>query len=123
MARRKSLNVWLHGVRVGAISTDGRPGNLEFRYSDAALDRWSGGQPVLSCAFPLSNGRYDANAWFRGLLPEGRAREAMVAAANVAALYPETTAGLRPDRAVIRWVRPARSGRRPRAESGRRGRR
>lgn len=85
MARRKSLNVWPHGVRVGVISTNGRPGNLDFRYSDEALDRWSGGQPVLSCAFPLSNGRYDANAWFRGLLPEGRAREAMVAAANVAA--------------------------------------
>lgn len=76
------LGVWLHGVRVADIA-DGGPGAVWCRYTAEARDRWPGGVPLLSCHLPLASARRkDAGVWFRGLLPEGRALEAMAAAAR-----------------------------------------
>jgi serine/threonine-protein kinase HipA len=81
---RRTLGVWLHGTHVAEI-TDGGPGRVICRYTSDALERWSGGTPLLSCFLPVSGRRRsDAGVWFRGLLPEGQALQAMASAARVA---------------------------------------
>jgi serine/threonine-protein kinase HipA len=55
------------------------------RYTAEALDTWPGGTPLLSCSLPLgSRPHKDAGVYFRGMLPEGHALQAMAAEANVA---------------------------------------
>lgn len=78
----RSLGVWLHGAHVAEISTTG-PGQVICRYTREAQERWPGGVPLLSCSLPLASTRYrDAGLWFRGLLPEGRALQAMAGRAR-----------------------------------------
>lgn len=78
------LAVWLRGVRVAEI-TSRRPGQVVCRYAPEAHDRWPGGTPLLSCSLPLTDQPHPAaGTWFRGLLPEGQALQAMAAAAKVA---------------------------------------
>lgn len=72
MAKPEPLAVWLHGIRVGTLTSTGRPYDLTLRYSAEALDRWPGNTPVLSCSLPLGRRRTDAREYFRGLLPEGQ---------------------------------------------------
>lgn len=85
MARRQ-LEVWLHGVHVADIVA-GRLGALTCTYTAEALDAWAGGSPLLSCSLPLRSRTFkDAAQWFRGLLPEGRALQAMADAAHVSTL-------------------------------------
>lgn len=84
MAKREPLGVWLHGVRVADL-TSSRPGEVVSRYTEPALDLWPNNIPLLSCSLPLTTGRSDASAFFSGLLPEGRHRQAMASEANVPA--------------------------------------
>jgi serine/threonine-protein kinase HipA len=80
---KQSLGVWLYGTRIADIA-DGKPGVVTCRYTPEALDVWAGGTPLLSCSLPLSSRPFkDAGVWFRGLLPEGRALQAMADAARV----------------------------------------
>ena len=82
MASRQ-LGVWLHGHHVAEITTKG-PGQITCRYTAEAQDRWPGGVPLLSCSLPLGSARYrNAKTWFRGLLPEGQALQAMADRARV----------------------------------------
>lgn len=75
--------MWLHGIRVADITGTG-PGAVSCRYTPEALSRWPGGVPLLSCYLPLSSRRRrDAGVWFRGLLPEGQALQAMADVARV----------------------------------------
>jgi serine/threonine-protein kinase HipA len=84
VASRK-LDVWLHGTRVAELTTRG-PGQITCRYTKEAQERWQGGVPLLSCSLPLASTRYhDSGRWFRGLLPEGRALQAMAERARVPA--------------------------------------
>lgn len=84
MARRDPLGVWLYGQRVAEL-TSARPGEVVCRYTREALEAWAGGTPLLSCSLPLgSRPHKDAGRYFRGMLPEGHALQAMAAEANVA---------------------------------------
>jgi len=71
MARREPLAIWLHGIRIGTLTTNGKPYHLAMRYSAEALDMWPGNTPLLSCSLPLSTQKLDPRHYFRGLLPEG----------------------------------------------------
>lgn len=78
-----ALQVWLHGEHVADLSGT-RAGVLDCRYTREAVQRWEGNLPLLSCSMPLRRGRQPAaRPFFRGLLPEGEARNAMAALARV----------------------------------------
>jgi serine/threonine-protein kinase HipA len=83
MARPEPLGVWLHGIRIGTLTSTGRPYHLDLRYSTEALDRWPGNTPLLSCSLPLSTRRLDARQYFRGLLPEGQHLNNLAARAGI----------------------------------------
>lgn len=79
-----SLGIWLRGELVGAVEQPRWP-QVRVRYADEALRQWPLNSPVLSCSLPLERGTRDATPFFVGLLPEGRALEAMAARAGLAA--------------------------------------
>jgi serine/threonine-protein kinase HipA len=81
--KRKPLGVWLYGLRVAELSS-ARPGQVVCRYTDEALARWPANTPLLSCSLPLGPRPLQAGNFFRGLLPEGRALQALAADANLA---------------------------------------
>ena len=83
MPKRTPLGVWLYGLRVAELSS-ARPGQVVCRYTDEALARWPANTPLLSCSLPLGTRPLQAGTFFRGLLPEGRALQALAAEANVA---------------------------------------
>lgn len=79
----RHLGVWLHGALVAEITSKGS-GRITCRYTTEAQGRWPGGTPLLSCSLPVASRRFrDAGTWFRGLLPEGRALQAMADHARV----------------------------------------
>ncbi len=83
----RRLGVWLHGALVAEIISKG-PGRITCRYTTEAQEEWPGGTPPPSCSLPVSSKRYrDAGAWFQGLLPEGRALQAMADRARVPTYY------------------------------------
>lgn len=69
--KREPLAIWLYGVRIGTLTTNGKPRHLALRYSDEALETWPGNTPLLSCSLPLSTRVLNPVWYFRGLLPEG----------------------------------------------------
>lgn len=79
----RELGVWLGGTRVATFRSN-RPGRIECRYSQAALDTWDVNTPVLSYSLPLSRKKLDAFAYVTGLLPEGQHRQEMASLAKVA---------------------------------------
>lgn len=83
MAKREPLAVWLHGVRIGTLTSDGKPYDLSFRYSAEAFDTWPGNTPLLSCSLPLSARTLKPREYFRGLLPEGQHLARVAALAHV----------------------------------------
>ena len=85
MAKPSPLRAWLDGEHVADLRAKNNGARVELRYTDAALDRWSINVPVISCSLPTSDAWQDASAFLSGLLPEGRALDAMVRAANVGA--------------------------------------
>ena len=72
MAKREPLAVWLHGIRIGTLTTNGKPYHLALRYSAEALEQWPGNTSLLSCSLPLSSRTLNPLEYFRGLLPEGQ---------------------------------------------------
>jgi serine/threonine-protein kinase HipA len=80
----RSLQIWLHGVHVADLVTATR-GALRCRYTEEALARWPGNTPMLSCSLPLDDRPLPAEAFLRGLLPEGSALNALAARADVPA--------------------------------------
>ncbi|MCC5951429.1 MAG: HipA domain-containing protein [Acidimicrobiia bacterium] len=86
MPRPEPISVWLHGMPVAELTTNGKPGHVACRYTEAALGRWGDGIPVLSCSLPTRSRPYrEARNFFRGLLPEGAAHSAMASIAGVPA--------------------------------------
>jgi serine/threonine-protein kinase HipA len=79
-----SVGIWLRGERVADLEQPRWP-QVRVRYTDAVLDRLPLNSPLLSCSLPLERRPRDATAFCVGLLPEGRALEAMAARANLAA--------------------------------------
>jgi serine/threonine-protein kinase HipA len=83
VAKRPPLHVWLYGTRV-AVLTSARPGEISCRYTSEAMERWDLNTAVLSCSLPLiKTAHRDAGRYFRGLLPEGNALQALASAAGV----------------------------------------
>ena len=77
------LAVWLYGTNVARIE-EYRRQRLRLTYTDAALERYPLGVPLLSLALPLRPEPYPhgvTRAFLDGLLPEGEMRRA--AALNV----------------------------------------
>jgi len=83
MAKPEPLGVWLHGLRVAEL-TARRPWELHCTYTEAALERWPGLSPVLSCSLPLQRRRMNASIFAGGLLPEGQHRQALARELKVA---------------------------------------
>lgn len=83
MPKREPLAVWLYGIRIGTLTTNGAPNNLALRYSTEALDTWPGNTPLLSCSLPLSTQKLDPREYFRGLLPEGPHLGSLAARAKI----------------------------------------
>jgi serine/threonine-protein kinase HipA len=78
------LQVWLGGAQVADIERRRRSdARLRLRYTDEALERWPLNTPLISCSLPLSNRPASANAFLRGLLPEGEALAVMAAEARI----------------------------------------
>lgn len=86
MARKGSLRVWLYDTHVADLK-DGGPGRITATYTSEALDRWHLNTAVLSCSLPMSRRpRKNAGLYFRGMLPEGNALQAMAQEAGVTTL-------------------------------------
>lgn len=81
--KARELGVWLNGSRVATFRSN-RPGRVECRYSEYALDTWEGNTPVLSYSLALSSKKLEAFPFVTGLLPEGHHRQEMASRANVA---------------------------------------
>ncbi|QGN58077.1 HipA domain-containing protein [Nostocoides sp. HKS02] len=80
--KARTLSVWRDGTRIAELVAR-RPGKVECRYTDEALDAWPGNVPLMSCSLPLRTGRLQAWAFTTGLLPEGQHRQAMAGLAGV----------------------------------------
>lgn len=80
----KALRVWLDELHVADVER-GRGGEVRCRYTPAALERWPLNTPVLSCSLPLAARARAAEPFFRGLLPEGSALDALAARADMRA--------------------------------------
>jgi serine/threonine-protein kinase HipA len=83
MAKPEPLGVWLDGLLVAELRAR-RPWELHCTYTDAALERWDGLSPVLSCSLPLQSRSMDASVFTDGLLPEGQHRQALSGELKVA---------------------------------------
>lgn len=71
-----SLDIWLYGELVAQV-TERRTGTFQLRYTEAALERWTVGRPLLSVSMPLTPSTYPhgvVGPFLEGLLPEGEAR-------------------------------------------------
>jgi serine/threonine-protein kinase HipA len=71
-----SLDIWLYDELVARV-TERRTGKFQLRYTDAALERWTVGRPLLSVSMPLVPAPYPPQVvgpFLEGLLPEGEAR-------------------------------------------------
>lgn len=71
-----SLDIWIYGELVARI-TERRTGKFQLRYTDAALEQWTVGRPLLSVSMPLAPSPYPPGVvgpFLEGLLPEGEAR-------------------------------------------------
>lgn len=77
--RPDHLNVELHGDTIAQLRETKRKGPIELTYTDAALDRWDIGLPVISCSLPVRPRKQSATAFLNGLLPEGQTRNALAA--------------------------------------------
>ena len=86
MVGAEELAVWLYGERVAVLDRKrGRPG---LTYTQAALDRYELGTPLLSLSLPVGRRRYPqgvVRAFLDGLLPEGEPRRAIARDVGVSA--------------------------------------
>lgn len=76
-----ALQVWVGELHVANVTRR----DLRLSYTDEALQRWPGNAPVVSCSLPLRRRAMPAEAFLRGLLPEGQALNALAAQADVPA--------------------------------------
>lgn len=84
---RPPLRCWWDSMHVADFTPrDGRGRTLQGRYTDAALERWPIGVPLLSCSLPVATRRTDATNFLRGLLPEGAHLQALASLARVTTL-------------------------------------
>lgn len=82
--RPDGLVVYLGEMPVAKLSDDRRSG-VVCRYLPETLDACAVNVPLLSCSLPVRKGRFNATAFFDGVLPEGQHRATLAARAGVAA--------------------------------------
>lgn len=83
----EGLSIWLSGLEVAVVSS-ARGGKLHLSYTQAALERYALGTPLLSLSLPLTSERYShgvVKSFLDGLLPEGEPRRAIADGLNVKA--------------------------------------
>jgi serine/threonine-protein kinase HipA len=73
----------MDGFHVADLTRRGRL-DVQCSYTADALGRWRRNEPIISCSLPLTDRPLLATNYFRGVLPEGRALEALAARAEVA---------------------------------------
>ncbi|CAN5384224.1 type II toxin-antitoxin system HipA family toxin [soil metagenome] len=88
----RSLNVWLHGVRIARLSEPSRF-RLRLDFTDDALDAFGEGSRVLSLRLPISRAPIIdtrqagsgliVSSFIEGLLPEGNVRQHVAAEAGI----------------------------------------
>lgn len=74
-----ALAVWMYGVRVAVVERR-RTQRLRLTYTDAALEQYPLGAPLLSLRLPVTTAGYPhgvVSSFLDGLLPEGDARRAI----------------------------------------------
>ncbi len=81
--RLRKLGVWLGGLHIADLEQRHR-NELKLRYTEDALGLWPLNSPVVSCSLPLAARPADARHFCAGLLPEGRALQALASRAGVA---------------------------------------
>lgn len=64
---------------------DNRRSGVVCEYLPSVLDAFARNVALLSCSLPVRTGRFDATAFFDGVLPEGQHRATLAARAGVAA--------------------------------------
>jgi serine/threonine-protein kinase HipA len=72
-----SLDVYLHGERIGTLARVGAGLDYEFAYSANALERYGAGEAVLSTSLPAREEPFSpgaSRAYVEGLLPAGMRR-------------------------------------------------
>ncbi|HEU5141857.1 MAG TPA: HipA domain-containing protein [Solirubrobacterales bacterium] len=72
-----SLDVYLHGERIGTLARVGADFDYEFEYSASALERYGPGKAVLSTSLPTREEPFSpgaSRAYVEGLLPTGMRR-------------------------------------------------
>lgn len=79
----KTLGIWMDGIEVAELR-DGTSGSIRCTYSDEALERWPRNSPLISCSLPLGPRPFEASAFCKGLLPEGRALQTLADQARLA---------------------------------------
>jgi len=82
----EDLAVWLYGDAVATIEQ--QRGRMRLTYSEAALERYPLGIPLLSLPLPLTRQRYTdglVRPFLDGLLPEGASRLAIANDLNLRA--------------------------------------
>ena len=75
MSARKSLDVFLHGQRIGQLKGSGL--RLSFQYDRSVLAEYGAGSILLSLSLPVARNQIDGPEvydFFDGLLPEGQVR-------------------------------------------------
>src|ERR1022692_1674319 len=87
MTAREPLDVWLYGTRIATV-TD-HDGEIGFRWSQEAYERWGEGGRVMSHLLPITRSAEQPHhrrvrVFLAGLLPEGNIRERFAHAAGVA---------------------------------------
>jgi serine/threonine-protein kinase HipA len=75
----------MHGLHVATLHERRARGRIDLVHTDAALERWGFGLPVVSCSLRTTDERQDATAFLDGFLPEGQARNDLAAARDVLA--------------------------------------
>jgi serine/threonine-protein kinase HipA len=78
------LAVWLYGDHVATIERDRNGPRLS--YTDAALERYALGTPLLTLSLPVTERRYPpgvVQSFLDGLLPEGEPRKAIARGVGV----------------------------------------
>ena len=81
------LDVWLNGLRVAFLTSDGPGGGASLTYTAESIERWGTGFPLLSVRLPVSEDMYPATktrTFIDGLLPEDHVRALLANRARVA---------------------------------------
>jgi serine/threonine-protein kinase HipA len=86
MPAKPPLKVFLAGLHIADLLPT-KPWDVRCRYTSVALDRWPINTALISCSLPTGRTKTRANAFARGLLPEGAHLTEVASMAKVPSSY------------------------------------